>query len=107
LDNVVVETLDKIQQLELDIQFYKDKLSSLRKNCKHIWGDPIYDPITHDYTSPLTREISSIIYKGSDDRWKRTCLHCGLTESTTRVKVTKTPNFELEDPGNECQRTVG
>ena len=97
---------DLVERTRLEFESAKRRLESYELNCKHDFGEPVYEPIYHKaYTVPGDAPgTMGVDWRGpchvpasTDDRWKRECKECGLVEYTRQVIeekiVKKRPNF--------------
>ena len=90
---------EEIERLETQLKDKKDTLSRIQNDCQHDWGQIGYDPINHEAYHILS-DIERGVYLGVDTivsgidlpaetikQWKRTCLLCGKTEITRKIKT--------------------
>lgn len=70
------------------------RLNGIRRRCQHQFTGITYDPIEHAaYTDPgdppgtmgIDRRGPVYVSARTENRWRRTCDHCGHTEWTTRT----------------------
>lgn len=97
-----IEDVQRLQQLQGEVKTLTEKVSEFQKNCRHDWGDPVYDP---DYKMVGENfRINPEKSHGSDPymeptnyrreeipRWRRQCKLC-LTKQHTTKTGTKTVN---------------
>lgn len=70
-------------------------LRNLEATCHHNWGPTTDDRIYHKAyhipgdppgTMGVDRELPMDVPARTENRWKRVCEHCGLTEHTQKTK---------------------
>lgn len=92
----------KIANAELDIKEAEEALTRIDKECRHLWGETVSDPIHHEgYTlqgdPPGTMGIDwrgpCYIPATTKARWKRVCQKCGKVEYTTGFEEVKRPRW--------------
>ncbi len=98
------ELEDQIYLLKGEIAEKQKRLDAIRSACNHNWGDIVYDPEVRPAghfkgdppgTMGIDRQLPFDYPEQRKDRWKRTCVKCGLTQTTDRKenKVTSVPVF--------------
>ena len=88
---------EQIEKLTREASRKTAELNQIRRNCKHNWSKVSYEPsFTGGYLDPgdppgtmgVDRQLPCYIDKREHPLWKRTCLTCGLVQTTT-TKITK------------------
>lgn len=93
-----------ISDLERELENKKLRLSRLRVQCQHKWGETVYAPIIRKaYTDPgdppgtmgVDWRGPTYVPREEKKRWTRTCTLCGLMEETAQTNTLKTevPKF--------------
>jgi hypothetical protein len=103
---------ERIREHEAEAKRLREQLDALQEKCKHVWDEPIYDPLT------VTRcyRIAAATLLGEGDgwteelkpRWSRTCSNCTKKEYTENQKaVHYEPDFDNPhkpfDPVSDCR----
>lgn len=95
---------DEIAKTEQLLHDLKYKLNNSVSNCRHQWGNPVYDPIIipGGYDPGDPPGTMGIDWRGPTSwpeqrkpRWKRVCGVCGMEQYTTNTTktVSESPQF--------------
>ncbi len=90
-----------IDELGADLEFAKTTLHTLRLNCDHVYGSPIFSEVEvkqPEYAFHAHNTISSPLpighYTAIERQWTRICSKCKISQITNKV-TTKTINGDI------------
>ena len=104
----------EIDALEAKLKAKKEHLSNLQRSCSHDWGQTEYVPIYHeayyirsDKERGIEMGVDSLpgchVPAETIKRWKRTCLLCGMYQTTQNTKKVYSSS---STPGCSCEQEV-
>lgn len=112
------EQADELQRQAKELQRQADaalaQANAIKNKCKHTWMAEQYDPIVKEgYTVPgdppgtmgVDHRSAFYVEGTTTPRWSRICFHCGLVQTTTKIKMVvgsqhlkhEEPDFEYTD----------
>lgn len=87
--------LTALAKAKAEVARLQAAISKIEKDCRHNWGEAVYDPIRHEgYHDPgdppgtmgVDRRLPCDVPPRIEKRWKRACKICGYTEETTYAR---------------------
>lgn len=84
---------NEITEMQRQLENKQRQLSNIETNCKHSFGEPIYDPEkvqepVFSHYEPCGSDPIPIYnyYEKDKKRWMRKCSNCGKIEYTYKLK---------------------
>lgn len=92
---------ERIERLAKELQEATSTLDGIQRRCRHVWGEPKYNPIvTEAGSSPgdpegtmgVDRQLPCSWPRTERPRWTRRCQICELEQHTERSEPVVTKN---------------
>lgn len=97
-----IQKRQRTKELTDELAALKRQVEQEERNCHHVFGDPVSDPIVtpnmqFSHYEEHGSDPNPVYVKAgtnSQPRWKRTCTKCGKVQYTEKRKTTAiTPDF--------------